>query len=77
MLPSAFTDRLVLPLAMGPWNPNMNRFCCSGPFSVAKGLRAFSDSSRNPTLKLPRHPPIPGRVMTSMRTMPASWYSAA
>ena len=50
----------------------MNRFCCSGLRSVANALVAFNDSSRKPKLKLPRQSPMPGLVITSMRTMPAS-----
>ena len=50
MLPSAVIDRPVLPLASGPCELTMNRFCCSGPRSVANALRAFSDSSRKPKL---------------------------
>ena len=61
-----------MPFASGPWKLTMNRFCCSGPRTGANALRAFSDSSRKPKFKLPRQLPMPGLVMTSMRTMPAS-----
>ena len=73
MLPSALmATGSSCPSRSGPCELNMKRFCCSGPRTGANALRAFSDSSRKPKLKPPRQLPMPGLVMISTRTMPAS-----
>ena len=77
MLPSAVTDEAGLALGQRPLEVDHEPLLLLRPaYSVANALRAFSDSSRKPKLKSPRQLPMPGLVMTSMRTMPASWYSA-
>ena len=76
LLPSTEIERPVRPLAIGPWKLKLNRCCSVGSLTAEKAFRAFSDSSRKPRFIRPRHPPMPGFVITSTRTMPASWYPA-
>ena len=76
-MPSTEKLTLVLPFTIGPWLFTCQRFTCSGARSSAKALVPFIDSSRKPKLARLRQLPIPGWVITSTRTMPASWYSAA